>query len=200
MNAFTQIIGAALVQSLWQDALLAALLWMALRALHRRSPNVRYVIACVVLALMVLWPVFSSIALVHPQAGTSRAIDTESSALAPLAVASTIVRFTISVAPSLASDALFPRWIVPLWFVGVLLCSLRAIGSAAHVVVIARRSEPAGSDIVNVVSGLARRAGISRAVRVVLSAVTQGPATVGAIRPIILIPAAAVTGLTPQQL
>jgi bla regulator protein blaR1 len=93
-----------------------------------------------------------------------------------------------------------PSWIVPLWFVGVLLCSLRAVGSAVHVVVISRRSTPADSALVAMVADLARTLRLSRAVRVVTSAASRGPATFGAFRPVIVVPAAAIMGLTAQQL
>src|SRR2546427_550248 len=47
---------------------------------------------------------------------------------------------------------------------------------------------------------LAARLGVSRPGRVLESAVVQVPAVVGWLRPVILLPASALTGLTPQQL
>jgi hypothetical protein len=47
---------------------------------------------------------------------------------------------------------------------------------------------------------MAREAGIRRPVRVLESSLAQVPMVIGWLRPLILLPAAAVTGLTPQQL
>src|SRR5207245_8975912 len=49
-------------------------------------------------------------------------------------------------------------------------------------------------------AGLAAHLRVSRPVRVLESAVVQVPAVVGWLRPVILLPASALTGLTPQQL
>ena len=66
MSTLTEAISIALAQSLWQDAVVAVGLWAALRALHRRSPNMRYVVSCSALALMVLWPVTTALSLLGP--------------------------------------------------------------------------------------------------------------------------------------
>src|SRR5438045_9456639 len=47
---------------------------------------------------------------------------------------------------------------------------------------------------------LARRLRVSRPIRVLQSAAVQVPAVVGWLRPVILVPASALTGLTPLQL
>src|SRR5438045_8014050 len=47
---------------------------------------------------------------------------------------------------------------------------------------------------------LARRLRVSRPIRVLQSAAVQVPAVIGWLRPVILLPASALTGLTPLQL
>jgi Zn-dependent protease with chaperone function len=50
------------------------------------------------------------------------------------------------------------------------------------------------------IAGLAERMGIQQKLRVLMSSVAEVPAVVGWIRPVILLPAAVVVGLTPRQL
>ncbi len=50
-------IGWALIHFLWQGAAIAGLLWLALRLLARRGPQVRYAVACLALLLMAAAPV-----------------------------------------------------------------------------------------------------------------------------------------------
>jgi hypothetical protein len=50
-------LGWSLAHSLWQGALVALCLLLALRLLARRSANARYLACCVALGLTLLWPV-----------------------------------------------------------------------------------------------------------------------------------------------
>ena len=49
MSILTRALSTALVDLLWQGALVGALLWLALVALRRRSPAVRYAVSCLAL-------------------------------------------------------------------------------------------------------------------------------------------------------
>ena len=201
MSTLTEAISTALAQSLWQDAVVAVGLWAALRALHRRSPNVRYVVSCSALALMVLWPVTTALSLLGPSS-----VEPATSVLTPatdvVSAVPEIVRATWSLATSqeVTSVAPIERWAVPVWAVGVMLFSLRAVGSATHAMRLTRRAAPADPALVSIVVRLARRMRIARHVRVATSTLMPGPATVGVWRPMLLMPTAAVLGLTPEQL
>jgi len=50
------------------------------------------------------------------------------------------------------------------------------------------------------VAGLAKRMGISHSVQVLTASLPDGPSVIGWIKPVILIPAATIAGLTPEQL
>ena len=56
MTPFLQSAGWALMHFVWQGAAIAVLAAAALRLTARRSANVRYVIGCVALALMLAAP------------------------------------------------------------------------------------------------------------------------------------------------
>ena len=57
MNAFMQVAGWTLVHFLWQGAAIGLSIAVALRLTCRRSPNLRYLIACAGLLTMMAAPV-----------------------------------------------------------------------------------------------------------------------------------------------
>jgi len=200
MNTVAYMITAALMHSLWQDAIVAFVLWIVLHASRRQSPNLRYLMGCVALAAMVLWPVLSSVSVRVPVSSqTTSALASPHSA--PTAVPD-IARsgWTLVVRAQETSAVPLQQWVLPIWIVGVMLFSLRAVGSSAHALKATRRGAPADSGLTAMVTTVATRVGVTRRVRVLTSALSHGPATIGALRPVILIPPAALAGLTPQQL
>ena len=92
--------------------------------------------------------------------------------------------------------------LVPLWLGGVVLLSARLALAWVGVARLRRaRTLPVSEAVDRSVSPmLAARLQIGRAVRVVQSAAVQVPLVVGWLRPIVMLPASALTGLSPAQL
>jgi hypothetical protein len=87
------------------------------------------------------------------------------------------------------------------WVIGVALFSIRLAAGWRSIERLRRTHvTPAASELRARVAALAERARVSRPVRVVQSAAVRVPAVVGWLRPVILLPARAITGLTPLQL
>src|SRR6185436_8452467 len=203
MTTLSQIISAALMQSLWQDAIVALALWIALKILKAHSPQLRYLASCAALTMMVLWPVASSVSAVATPTASSAGATSQSAAPAPPIVdAPGASRSGLSIVTLVQSSSIAPlqQWALPIWIVGVMLFSLRAVGAGAHAFVLARRSTRADTALHAQVEALARRMRIFRRVHVRISPLTTGPATLGALRPVLLVPSAALIGLTSQQL
>src|SRR5437762_3889317 len=92
-------------------------------------------------------------------------------------------------------------WVVLVWFGGVVALSLRLASGWLMTRQLGRVGTSSVPDAcVEAVARLAARLRISRPVRVLGSAVVQVPAVIGWLRPMILLPASALTGLTPLQL
>jgi Antirepressor regulating drug resistance, predicted signal transduction N-terminal membrane component len=92
-------------------------------------------------------------------------------------------------------------WLVSIWLAGVLVLSLRVLGGW----VMAQRlknwkTTPATIKWQQTVELLARRLKVSRTVRLCESVVAEVPTVVGWLRPVILVPVSAFTGLSPQQI
>jgi beta-lactamase regulating signal transducer with metallopeptidase domain len=200
MNVTADALSSALVHSLWQDAIIGAVLWAALLALRHRTPNARYVACCAALALMALLPVLTTIALSTPQ-------DSFAPASAPRTIVTPPEPSTfVAPVPFVAEEpptgwlASLKSWTLPIWFAGVLLCSLRLVLASAHTVALRRRSVAEDGPIAATVAMIAARIGVAQCVSVRVSAMIGSPATFGIFRPIILLPPAALMGITPQQL
>ena len=202
MNALTDAIGAALIHSLWQDSMVAIGLWAALAASRHRSANARYAAACGALALMVVLPILTT-GVFYLRALPANLVSLATAGTARKTVedaqAMTAVWIGTGIQPT-AWMARLQQWALPLWSVGVLLFSLRPVCSGAHAVALKRQSEPAHAATFAMVARVGRHLGVRRPVQVVITPLTHGPATLGWLRPVILLPPATAMGLTPRQL
>jgi beta-lactamase regulating signal transducer with metallopeptidase domain len=196
-------LGWALVDSLWQDALAAAALAALLAVLPARIARTRYLLACVTLLLMFVLPLVTAVRLAHSDPGAVTAIVTAplpaaSGAPAPTPGATILAPAVDRIRGSL--EPLLP-WIVVIWLIGVIALSLRLASGW----VVTRRLQRVGTTPVSAtcraaVARLARLLRVSRPIRVLQSAAVQVPTVAGWLRPVILLPASALTGLTPWQL
>ncbi len=99
-----------------------------------------------------------------------------------------------------ALDPALP-WLLAGWVAGVLLLSTRFLGSWVRVQRLRRRSaSPVPSEWHLVLSRLCRELKLSRTVRLLQSAAVEVPTALGWLRPVILLPACALAGLSPIQL
>src|SRR2546425_119557 len=186
-----QALGWALVDSLWQDALAAAGLAALLALVPVRAARIRYAFATLTLALMLALPLATAVRL----SGTSPQISDMVTATSPVTPTAPVAdRIRAALEPALP-------WAVLGWFGGVVALSLRLASGW----LVTRQLGRVGTSSVpdacrEAVARLAARLRIRRPLRVLESAVVQVPAVIGWLRPVILLPASALTGLTPLQL
>ncbi|HEV3311471.1 MAG TPA: M56 and DUF3738 domain-containing protein [Chloroflexota bacterium] len=202
MSALTDAISTALIHALWQDSIAAILLWAALAALPHRSANARYAASCTALGLMVLFPILTAGELylrALPPDVVSRATTRTARALVENRQAMVGVWMGTSLRQT-AWISQLQQWTLALWSVGVLLFSLRPACGSVHAIVLKRRSVPADGAMCAIIARLGKRLGVRRPVRVAISSLSHGPATLGWLRPVILLPPATALGFTPQQL
>src|SRR5688572_28210582 len=202
MTLLADALSAALIHSLWQNAIVAFLLGVALVLLRVRSANARYAVSCAALALMVAIPVVTT-GVLYARALSLQSETTALIASTPVVIGSSpVVEQPMPVSGRQTVDWMssLQAWALPVWLIGVLVSSLRIVAASAHMIALTRRSEPADEAVVSMVAALAARVGVTRAVRVLVSRVTGGPATLGWIRPVILLPPAAALGISPRQL
>jgi beta-lactamase regulating signal transducer with metallopeptidase domain len=217
-----QALGWALVHSLWQCAVLGLALRMALR-LGRSAPSThRYALACAALVLMLAAGVATTAGALRraePVAGAGpriaadrpppvRARGAEAAAgAAPAALADVAPRRLpadgVRAALAWTREAVDRHlaWLVAAWLAGVAALSLRLGATWLYVRRLTRVGVGAPPRAVrDAVARLADALGIRRPVAALASTRVHVPAVVGWIRPVVLLPVSALTGLTPLQL
>jgi TonB family protein len=199
MMAMAHALSAALLDFVWQGLLAAFLLWTALFVLKNRAPRARYLASCVALAVMAILPVATA-CLVYTAPAVSHAA-AEWSGAVPETMRATLP------GPAGSGFEWAADWVnrvarlaLPVWSFGVLLFSLRLVWASRQISFLRRRAEPAEAALLASVACLRERMRLARPVRVLISAVTDCPSVVGWMRPVLLLPASTVLGLTPQQL
>jgi beta-lactamase regulating signal transducer with metallopeptidase domain len=189
--ALIHALGHTLVSFLWQGTVAAFLLAVGLAIVGRRSAELRYILACATLLLMLAAPVATLI----------RALGNDGPPIEPLPSAAPIW----VPAGSSASAPMAPggpdvlALVVTLWAAGVTVLSLRSLGGFALTLRL-RRTGRALPELEELLARLAERLRVSRPVRLAESAAVAVPTVLGGLRPVILLPLSAATGLGAEAL
>lgn len=192
-NAFVRAIGLALVYFVWQGAVIWALVAIALRVI--RHPSARYIIASLGLLALVAAPIITAIRhyagsapLVLPAvpAGSGAVLQVEPATVASVAAG--------------GQSALWVPLVVLLWSAGVSLLTIRLAANALAVHRL-RRSAGVASPLWEArARAVASSLRVSRPFVVVESLWVDVPAVIGWLRPMILVPASTLAGLTPAMM
>jgi len=186
-------LGWALIHSLWQCAALAALAWIAFRALRARGPQARYLLGCGVLALMLALPLATFFVLWSPvRLGSESAL--EGAEVALLLVRSAALPADPALRP-------FLPWLIAAWIAGVSVMSLRLAGGWAWI----QRLRWVGTEPVEALwqarlDALVRQMALRRPVRLRSTRMAEVPMVLGWLSPLILVPAALFTAMEPCAL
>ena len=180
-------LGWTLVHFIWQGAMIALLL-VALRAMLEDA-RARHAAACLALATMMAAPAvtFAWLGTGGPAWNPQTAAATT---LAPPGASASLH----SAAPGLLT------WLVMAWLAGVIVCSARLAGgwlSATRLRFSGGR--PAPREWQETLGRLLPRMGVRRRVRLLVSARVDVPAVLGWLRPVVLTPVGALTGLPAEH-
>jgi beta-lactamase regulating signal transducer with metallopeptidase domain len=195
-----RVLGLCLMHFVWQGALLALVLCALLSCL--RSPQARYVSAVCALAAMMIAPLVTFVILEQPrepvpQFALSGLGEIRNGIDAMQAVAAS--PRTALTSPTIAID--WMSYAVLAWLAGVYMFTLRTLGGWMLLMRLRRQSmQPIAGDLLETFLALQRRLGVSRAVRYVCSKAADSPAVFGWWRPVVVLPLAAIAGLSPWQI
>jgi beta-lactamase regulating signal transducer with metallopeptidase domain len=191
MTAITQAITSALLHFLWQGALVAFVYCIARAILRNASSHARYFVSCTALVILAVLPVITACMLYRGPTGAS---------LPPPAFVEAAPSASAFAGTGLPWLAAIQAWVLPVWIAGVAAFAIRLIWASRQVAKLQREGNPAESAVIETVGRLASRMKIDRPVRVLMSRLAGSPTVAGWLKPVILLPAAALTGLTPEQL
>jgi uncharacterized protein (TIGR03435 family) len=197
-------LGWALVHFLWQGLSIAAVYAAARRGIAgKASPNTRYLLACVALAAMMAAPLVTW-GLMRPSDASPDAayrIRSTPPAASTIGIAITTLPASVRTTVSSARSAQFLPWVVIVWLFGAAVFWVRLAGgwvaAARMQSVLVRRAPPEWQEILG---KLGARIGLSRPVRLLVSALVEAPTVVGWLRPVVLVPVGALGGLPAGHL
>lgn len=213
-------LGWTLVHFVWQAAAVALLLAVVLRCLRRSSSNVRYVVSCLAMMLIVALPLvtMSLVEVSRPVAEAGPTLDTAPMSIVPVEV------IEVAELPIEPFDAAVPEmpervthvpwmqriatalepalpWLVLGWLLGVFGLSAWHLGGWAQLQRMKHRMvRDVAEPLRAVLAKLSNRLGVRRTVGLLESALVDVPTVVGWLKPVILLPASALSGLTTEQL
>ena len=204
--------GISLLHFLWQGAAIAAVGFLAMSAARRASTKhaigVAALVAMMAAPTMTFWVLRQRSTAVSATRFDVGPYSSTSSMRASVAAGPTA---PMSLAPGEIStrlgsgaetkSSMYLLWFVEVWFLGVMLLSLRP---AAGFLLIERLRLKQGRPVMGALRArcldLQRRIGLNRVIRYCESMQLASPAVVGWFRPVVMLPMAALTGLTTQQL
>ena len=228
-HPFIETLGWSLIHFLWQGILVAMMAALLLAVLKNASASARYVVAWFAFVLMALAPVATVLTMnseadaMHeavpltnneaPEAAVSPAtgslvqtqLQTAVPTVPPNEIPDAATGDLLAATPEVAAGSeTLTAWLATLvagWLLGVTALSLRLIFTLLQVSHLRNRNtSSAPAPLIDRVEKLAHRLRVSRPVRLAQSTLVEVPTVIGAAKPLILLPASAMTGLSAEQL
>ncbi len=213
-------LGWTLLHSIWQGALIAAGYALAKRATRQESAQVKYTLASLALLLMVILPAVTFGAQssgwftgarsngkipIQEELFDTTELDLAAQKLPGPVVLATLAETTAATTPlptplqRLGSQ--MTPWLALFWILGVGV-QLSRLGRGFYLIQRLRRVgvSPLPPTFRHTLSNLQQRLNLNRNIQTLVSTLVESPITFGTFKPVILIPASALTGLSSQQL
>lgn len=213
-----EAVGWVLLHFVWQGAVVALGLAGLLALTGDGQARLRYALSCSALAIMLAATVATAVTLVRADAGTVMPAGggymALHSSLPPAEAQSLAERSPATVIPAAASERTADRtpaivrsiagrlmpWLVLGWLAGVVLLSVRLLGGWWTGRAIRRVGISAAPDWCQAqLIALSKRMRVTRRVAIVSSVRIPVPVIVGHLKPVIVLPAAALSGLSAAQ-
>jgi uncharacterized protein (TIGR03435 family) len=202
-EAWVERLGWTLVHFLWQG-LAIALLYAAVDTImaSRFSANGRYLLACAALVAMMAAPLTTWELMGPPAASPDAAYQIHGIPSVPSATsnagAATLPDSVRAIVPEV-QPAPFLAWVVVVWLFGAAALWVRLAGGwvvAARIrSMLVRRAPPEWQ---HTLQKLGAQIGLSRPVRLLVSALVHVPTVVGWLRPVVLVPVGSLEGLPAE--
>ncbi len=198
-------LGWTLLHFLWQGLCIAGVYAAARGTVARHwHPQARYLLSCAAMAGMIAAPAITwtgmrapdtTVGAVSRTGGAPESVST--SRIAPLPPTSLPAS---AIASEVAAQRLLP-WVVMLWFAGAAVFWIRLAGgwlvAGGMRSMLVRRAPPEWQESLR---RLGAGIGLTRPVRLLVSAFATAPSVVGWLRPVVLVPVGALAGLPAAQL
>ncbi|HEX7964760.1 MAG TPA: M56 family metallopeptidase [Gammaproteobacteria bacterium] len=193
---FAYHLGWTLLHFLWQGLLVAAIYACLRSVMADASPQARYVLSLGALALLAVLPLITFLYLL----GTPVEVHTITGYAAGTHAVMPPQSATFSESLRVLLHPLVP-WTVPAWSAGVALLGFKSLAGWYQARMLTRHASHAAPDAwQETVARLAAQVGVRVRIHLMVTARVAVPCVVGWLKPVILLPPAALTGLTTLQL
>jgi beta-lactamase regulating signal transducer with metallopeptidase domain len=192
-DTLVHAIATTLLHTLWQGVLIAGVLAVLLRAMRNAPANVRYLVSCGAMMILVASALATFAVLAQP--AQTEFVPTPH-VTRSLNEALTTLLLDEPVPFSMSRPEFDPfRYLVTAWLVGV---SILALWHAGGWIIVLRLRRGRTLDALQpLVERLSLRMSVRRAVRVIESVAAEVPAVIGVLRPVIVVPVAMLSELSP---
>ncbi len=192
-----------LLHFLWQGTAFAALAYAGMA--FCRSAASRYAMGLAMLVMMAVAPAVTYLTLQGQDSdGAAVSMNAVKAEAGPAAiVTANPAKFVAKAAAAPVSDGLpgYFLWLVEIWFAGVMLLGLRSAGGVLVVERLRRKeSKRVGEQMHEFCAALQRKMGLQRLVSFYECNRLDAPAVAGWLRPVVMLPVTALTGLNEAQL
>lgn len=200
MTALTPLekLGWVLLQSLWQQALIAVIPWLALMLLRGRSAHTRYIFACAALTVMALLPAATAALALPPRHAHTDSFVPVAHEFA-LPASNSAPTFARPEKSAFAWISLY-RCASWAWIVGVCWFSLWNLLGWLKVHRLCRSARPAPVPCQEKLAELAEKIGATCRTSIGISQGIAAPSVIGWLRPLVLVPASALSELPATYL
>jgi beta-lactamase regulating signal transducer with metallopeptidase domain len=193
-SLLSSALGWTLIHSLWQALLVYGTVTIVLRIIPSHRSSLRYVVALSSLAVVLVASAATFWWYSQVPAHPTGAVDTTYH----------YITTDIAAPASIGEQALtylaaHMNLILAIWFAGTLLFSLRMAGGVWYVTTLRRASSPVGAAWQQRLDALVHQLDIHRVVTLATSVRLQAPVVLGYIKPVILVPAGMLAGLSMEQ-
>ncbi|UCH15381.1 MAG: hypothetical protein JSV22_05295, partial [Bacteroidales bacterium] len=212
-NEIIEALGLTLIHSLWQGALIAIVLGILMLATHKFTSGTRYILAATASLFMLICPVYTFIKNYNPESKyENSAAIAESSEASVLYKSQTIEaeknkivaeQNAFSLNSKLFKNYFYRHFplIIAIWLLGILVFTLKFIGGLAYTQRLKYyRITKVSNEWQNKFKDLCVKLNIKKTVKIYESALAKVPMVIGLLKPVILLPVSAFTGLSPKQL
>ncbi|MDQ3395833.1 MAG: M48 family metalloprotease [Bacteroidota bacterium] len=207
---YIEALGWTLLHSIWQAAVIA-LLVAILMIFLQRSSEIRYMVAAGAMPLILLFALATFFVTLKSGANQPQGIHNIPEELNVAGSGMPLSNFengqiqSINNEPSFMTQfklyfsSHFPL-IITLWFLGMLVLTLRFLGGLAYVQRLKKyKVEEITSQWELKIKNISSKIGLNKSIRLFESAMVTVPMVVGYFKPVILLPIGAITGLSTSQ-
>jgi uncharacterized protein (TIGR03435 family) len=196
-----QALGHALLHFVWQGSLLAVSLWILKTISPPSAARLRYAGASLIMLMMPIALIVTATRGLSVEAVGNEAAEVATPDQSIIdAPSGTLPKVVLFAPTSSAPRVGVSGWVVCIWIVGISLLSFRAVGGWIGVQKLKRGASPASAELEDAVRRLKVRLSLSAPVRLCISTMVRVPTAIGWLRPYILLPITALTGLNETQI